>query len=62
MELLKLAGVFCVMILVLWRKKPLSWAVAAAALAVWLLFWMPARTFAAALVCGAVRWDTIHRL
>ena len=50
MELLKLAGVFCVMILVLWRKKPLSWAVAAAALAVWLLFWMPARTFAAALV------------
>ena len=56
MELLKLAGVFCVMILVLWRKKPLSWAVAAAALAVWLLFWMPARTFAAALVRGAVRW------
>ncbi len=62
MELLKLAGVFCVMILVLWRKKPLSWAVAAAALAVWLLFWMPARTFAAALVCGAVRWDTIQLL
>lgn len=62
MELLKLAGVFCVMILVLWRKKPLSWAVAAAALAVWLLFWMPARTFAAALVRGAVRWDTIQLL
>ena len=62
MELLKLAGVFCVMILVLWRKKPLSWAVAAAALAVWLLFWMPARTFAAALVPGAVRWDTIQLL
>ena len=62
MELLKLAGVFCVMILVLWRKKPLSWAVAAAALAVWLLFWMPARKFAAALVRGAVRWDTIQLL
>lgn len=62
MELLKLAGVFCVMILVLWRKKPLSWAVAAAALAVWLLFWMPARTFAAALARGAVRWDTIQLL
>lgn len=62
MELLKLAGVFCVMILVLWRKKPLSWAVAAAALAVWLLFWVPARTFAAALVRGAVRWDTIQLL
>ena len=62
MELLKLAGVFCVMILILWRKKPLSWAVAAAALAVWLLFWMPARTFAAALVRGAVRWDTIQLL
>ena len=62
MELLKLAGVFCVMILVLWRKKPLSWAVAGAALAVWLLFWMPARTFAAALVRGAVRWDTIQLL
>ena len=62
MELLKLAGVFCVMILVLWRKKPLSWAGAAAALAVWLLFWMPARTFAAALVRGAVRWDTIQLL
>lgn len=62
MELLKLAGVFCVMILVLWRKKPLSWAVAAAALAVWLFFWMPARTFAAALVRGAVRWDTIQLL
>ena len=62
MELLKLAGVFCVMILVLWRTKPLSWAVAAAALAVWLLFWMPARTFAAALVRGAVRWDTIQLL
>ena len=62
MELLKLAGVFCVMILVLWRKKPLSWAVAAAALAVWVLFWMPARTFAAALVRGAVRWDTIQLL
>ena len=62
MELLKLAGVFCVMILVLWRKKRLSWAVAAAALAVWLLFWMPARTFAAALVRGAVRWDTIQLL
>ena len=62
MELLKLAGVFCVMILVLWRKKPLAWAVAAAALAVWLLFWMPARTFAAALVRGAVRWDTIQLL
>lgn len=62
MELLKLAGVFCVMILILWRKKPLSWAVAAAALAVWLFFWMPARTFAAALVRGAVRWDTIQLL
>lgn len=62
MELLKLAGVFCVMILVLWRKKPLSWAVAAAALAVWLLFWMPARTFAAALVRGAAGWDTIQLL
>ena len=62
MELLKLAGVLCVMILILWRKKPLSWAVAAAALAVWLLFWMPARTFAAALVRGAVRWDTIQLL
>ena len=43
-------------------EKPLSWAVAAAALAVWLLFWMPARTFAAALVRGAVRWDTIQLL
>lgn len=62
MELLKLAGVFCVMILILWRKKPLSWAVAAAALAVWLFFWMPARTFAAALACGAAGWDTIQLL
>lgn len=62
MELLKLAGVFLVIILVMWLKKPLSWAVIAATFVTWILYWMPAREVGTALVRGALSWDTIQLL
>ncbi len=62
MELLKLAGVFAVIILVMWFKKPLSLAVVAAVFATWFLYRLPAGEVGAALVRGAVSWDTLQLL
>lgn len=62
MTLLKLAVVFLTIIIVMWLKKPLSAAVCAAILAVWLLYWLPPLTVGKALLKGVFNYDTIQLL
>ena len=53
MDLLKLAAVFCVIILVMWMKKPLSIAVLAATVGTVMLYRLPPETTYAAVIKGA---------
>ena len=56
MDLLKLAAVFCVIILVMWMKKPLSIAVLAATVGTVMLYRLPPETTYAAVIKGATSW------
>ena len=62
MDLLKLAAVFCVIILVMWMKKPLSIAVLAATVGTVMLYRLPPETTYAAVIKGATSWTTIEAL
>lgn len=62
MDLLKLIAVFCIIIIVMWIKKPLSVAVLAATLGTITFFHIPRETAYAAIVKGATSWTTIEAL
>lgn len=62
MEIPKLVLIFCIIILVMWLKKPLSLAVAAATAAAILLYRLPLPTAWHAIVAGATGWTTIEAL
>lgn len=60
MDLLKLVAVFCIIILVMWMKKPLLIAVLAATLGTIILYSLPPETTYAAVIKGATSWTTIE--
>lgn len=62
MELLKLAGVFSIIILVLWLKRPLAWAVTAATAGTILLYRLPLTAALEAMWRGATSWGTVEVL
>lgn len=62
MEILKLLVVFAVIVLIMWRKKPLSTAVAVATVVTILLYRLPPDTAIPAVVKGATSWVTIEAL
>ena len=62
MEIPKLVLIFCIIILVMWLKKPLSLAVAAATVATILLYRLPLPAAWQAIVAGATGWTTIEAL
>ena len=62
MDLLKLVAVFCIIILVMWMKKPLLIAVLAATLGTIILYSLPPETTYAAVIKGATSWTTIEAL
>ena len=62
MDILKLFIVFCVIILVMWLKKPISIAVLAATVVTILIYRLPIATACSAMIKGATSWTTIEAL
>lgn len=62
MDLLKLAAVFCIIILVMWMKQPLLTALLAATAGTILLYRLPLDVTCAAVARGATSWTTIEAL
>ncbi|MCI8818538.1 MAG: DUF401 family protein [Oscillibacter sp.] len=62
MDLLKLVAVFCIIILVMWMKKPLLTAVLAATIGTVVLYQLPLTVTCAAVGKGATSWTTIETL
>lgn len=62
MDLVKLLMVFAIIIIVMWLKKPLSAAVAAATVGTILLYRLPVDVTWQAIVKGATSWTTIEAL
>ena len=62
MDILKLFIVFCVIILVMWLKKPISIAVLAATVVTILIYRLPIAAACSAMVKGATSWTTIEAL
>ena len=61
MDLLKLVAVFCIIILVMWMKKPLLIAVLAATLGTIILYSLPPETTYAAVVLKRCHQLDYHR-
>ena len=57
MDILKLFIVFCVIILVMWLKKPISIAVLAATVVTILIYRLPIATACSAMIKGATSWS-----
>ena len=62
MDLLKLVAVFCIIILMMWMKKPLLTAVLAATIGTVVLYQLPLTVTCAAVGKGATSWTTIETL
>lgn len=62
LEILKLLVVFALIVFVMWKKQPLSVAVAAATVVTVLVYGLPLDTAVPAIIKGATSWTTIEAL
>lgn len=60
--ILKLLAVFAIIIFIMWRKKPLLYAIIAATIGTVLLYQLPLKDTAEAVWKGATSWSTIQTL